>query len=185
MLTISSLVPNPEDLLALEVEELAGILLMHLNSREDGGAGLNHYNFFNDFRSNPVYPRHKDKVNLALMEAWDWLANEGFLAKRGDDYSRAGMFVTRRGQRMKSREDFAAFRKANLLPNPTGYSSNGSWRNRSRLELGRDCGIARKVRTKRRGAWALQEETIIGIQRFNLLKVIMCAIPVDRGVRLW
>jgi len=32
MITLSSLVPNADDLLALEVEEVAGVLLAHLNS---------------------------------------------------------------------------------------------------------------------------------------------------------
>ena len=107
------IVPNPEDLLSLEVEELAGVLLMHLNS---GEATLHHYNFFNHLRQHPVYGEGNEKVNQALMEAWDWLANEGFLAKQGDDHSKSQTFITRRGQRIKSREDFAAYRKANLLP---------------------------------------------------------------------
>ncbi|MSO21004.1 MAG: TIGR02391 family protein [Acidobacteria bacterium] len=115
-LTLNSLVPDPETLLALEVEELAGVLLMHLNSRDDRGADLHHSNFFVELRNYPIYPTRKDEVNRALMEAWDWLANEGFLAMRGDDHSRSGVFVTRRGQRLKSREDFAAYLKANLLP---------------------------------------------------------------------
>jgi len=117
-LAISSLVPDPQDILALEAEELAGILLIHLNSRGDGGADLHHYNFFNNLKSYPIYPNHKDseKVNRALMEAWDWLANEGFLARKGDDYSKSGMFVTRRGQRIRAREDLAAYSRASLLP---------------------------------------------------------------------
>src|SRR5712692_2142510 len=114
--SLQSLVPDPETLLALEVEELAGVLLMHLNSREDGGANLHHYNFFNDLRNTPIYPTRKDEVNRALMEAWDWLANEGFLAMRGDDSRKSATFITRRGKRLKSREDLAAYRKGNLLP---------------------------------------------------------------------
>jgi uncharacterized protein (TIGR02391 family) len=117
---LRSIIPDPEVLLSLEVEELAGVLLMHLNSRGDGGANLHQYNFFNEFRNNPVYgnrvKERDEKVNRAIMEAWDWLLHEGFLAKQGDDLTTAGTFVTRRGQRIKSRDDFAAFRKANLLP---------------------------------------------------------------------
>lgn len=116
MLEIRSIVPDPEALLALEVEELAGVLLMHLNSRGDGGADLHHYNFFNDLRNGPPYGKPDDRISRALMEAWDWLLHEGFLAKRGDDHTRAGTFVTRRGQRLKTRDDFDGYRKANLLP---------------------------------------------------------------------
>jgi hypothetical protein len=32
MISLSSLIPNADDFLALEVEELAGVLLVHLNS---------------------------------------------------------------------------------------------------------------------------------------------------------
>jgi uncharacterized protein (TIGR02391 family) len=114
---IREIIPDPDVMLSLEVEELAGVLLMHLNS---GSGQLHHYNFFNHFRNYPVYsdrqPDRDDKVNRALMEAWDWLLHEGFLAKQGDDSTRAGTFVTRRGKRIKSREDLASYRKGNLLP---------------------------------------------------------------------
>jgi hypothetical protein len=114
---LREIVPNPEDFLSLEVEELAGVLLLHLNSRSDQ---LHHYNFFVRLNSQPVYGaqyRNLDqRISRALMEAWDWLASEGFLAKQGDDSTGFIFFITRRGQRMKSREDFAAYRKANLFP---------------------------------------------------------------------
>jgi hypothetical protein len=52
--SLSSLVPSASDLLALEVEELAGVLLMHLNSYErvSGNSvyqhgSISHHNFFN------------------------------------------------------------------------------------------------------------------------------------------
>jgi uncharacterized protein (TIGR02391 family) len=50
------------------------------------------------------------------MEAWDWLCNEGFLARQATDSSKSLTFVTRRGQRIKSRDDFAAYQRANILP---------------------------------------------------------------------
>jgi uncharacterized protein (TIGR02391 family) len=112
---LDSIVPDAETMLELEVEELAGVLLLHLNSREDGDE-LHHYNFFNGIRNTPPYGKRDDRINRALMEAWDWLLYEGFLAKRGDDGSRAGTFVTRRGRRLKSRDEFNAYRQANLLP---------------------------------------------------------------------
>jgi hypothetical protein len=91
---IRTIIPDPDILLSLEIEELAGVLLMHLNN---GSGELHHYNFFNHLRDYPVYGERNEtrdeKVNRALMEAWDWLANEGFLAKRGDDSTRAGTFV--------------------------------------------------------------------------------------------
>jgi uncharacterized protein (TIGR02391 family) len=125
--SLSSLVPNATDLLALEVEELAGVLLMHLNSYE-GVHGNSVYqngqisqsNFLNaqtptGYGQKPEYGDHQPQVNRALMEAWSWLESEVFLI-RDPTQPAPWFFVSRRGQRLKSREDFEAYRKASLLP---------------------------------------------------------------------
>ena len=86
--SLSSLVPNVADFLALEVEDLAGVLLMHLNSYEglSGNTvyqhgGISHHNFFNSLSptsslTKPGYGDRQPEVNLALMEAWAWLQSE-------------------------------------------------------------------------------------------------------------
>ena len=102
---IAVLIPDANDLLALEAEELAGVLLLHLNGGGQGNAegSLHHYNFFNNLNNYPIYPdsdfHPRTKVNRALMEAWDWLLYEGFLAKQGGDSNRDQTFVTRRGHK--------------------------------------------------------------------------------------
>ena len=60
LISVSSLVPNAEDLLALEVEEVAGILLTYLNSASDdnGDSVVQHglisqNNFFGALNRNP------------------------------------------------------------------------------------------------------------------------------------
>jgi Protein of unknown function (Hypoth_ymh) len=55
-------------------------------------------------------------VNLALMEAWNWLENEGFLIRDAGQPQSLIFFLSRRAQRLRSVEDFAAYRKANQLP---------------------------------------------------------------------
>lgn len=114
--SISSLVPIVADLLALEVEELAGVLLMHLNDYDNAShlGGISYYNFFNA-PGRQDYGNRQPEVDLALMEAWAWLQSEGFLIKKATS---AGdwFFVSRRAKRLKSREDFAAYRKASILP---------------------------------------------------------------------
>jgi uncharacterized protein (TIGR02391 family) len=120
--SLSSLVPNAEDLLALEVEEITGVLLTHLNSY-GGDSGnsvvqrgrINQHNLFNTLDHQPEYPGRQPEVNQALMEAWSWLQGEGFLVR---DANQPGdwFFLSRRAQRLKSRDDFAAYRKASLLP---------------------------------------------------------------------
>jgi uncharacterized protein (TIGR02391 family) len=126
--SLSSLVPSAADLLDLEVEELAGVLLVHLNSREQVGGDsvyqhgkLGRSNFFNSLepsgfpRTEPEYGTRQPEVIRALLEAWAWLQNEGFLVP---DASSGGMWfiVSRRAQRLRSREDLESYRRSNLLP---------------------------------------------------------------------
>jgi uncharacterized protein (TIGR02391 family) len=119
---LSALIPNADDLLALEVEELAGVLLTHLNS---GGLNsgdsvvqrgrVSQNNFLRNLEGHPEYPGRQPEVNQALMEAWSWLQGEGFLIQ--DAHQPAGwFFLSRRAQRLKSQKDFGEYRKSNLLP---------------------------------------------------------------------
>ena len=91
--SLSSLVPNAVDLLALEVEELAGVLLIHLKSYE-GVSGnpvyqnglISEKNFLDaqeqrGHGQQPEYGNRQPQVNAALMEARSWLEREGFLIR--------------------------------------------------------------------------------------------------------
>jgi uncharacterized protein (TIGR02391 family) len=120
---LKSIVPDPKDLLSLEVEELGGVLLMHLNSF-DGHEGsvvqngrISQQNFYAENRAGhyPEHPSSRDRVDLALKEAWAWLQSEGFLVV-DPEVGRDWFFISRRGQRFKTREDLAAYRKVSLLP---------------------------------------------------------------------
>ncbi len=116
MKTIYSLLPDADALLALEPEELAGIVLEHLNSinpRETGG--LNRYNF-SLIHTYEKYPREKhQQIAQALMEAWAWLEREGMIAAKpaqdGD-----WVFVTRRGKRAANADGVKTYRDSSLLP---------------------------------------------------------------------
>ena len=81
--SLPSLVPIADDLLALDVEEIASVLLIHLNSYgSDSGStavqqgSISQHNFFNGLSYQPPYPGRQDEVNRALMEAWSWLQGE-------------------------------------------------------------------------------------------------------------
>jgi uncharacterized protein (TIGR02391 family) len=122
MVSISSLVPVADDLLQLEVEELAGVLLIHLNSCRQGDCTavqhglINRHNFFNDgLRSKkPEYGIQQEVVDSALAEAWGWLEGECLLVtKPGNE---PWLFVSRRGRQIRSRDDFASYLTAHLLP---------------------------------------------------------------------
>lgn len=126
-MTIATLVPNPDDLLALEAEELGGLLIEHLNalyprepSRHTNSDQPNRYNFFIGLRNEPPYPQASSqvqhKVALALMEAWSWLERENFIAVQPDFNSTNDYFITRRGRQVGSRASLETYRKADLLP---------------------------------------------------------------------
>jgi hypothetical protein len=119
---LSSLIPNADDLLALDVEELSGVLLTHLNSCGVNSGDsvvprglISQHNFLRNLEGHPEYPNRHPEVSQALMEAWSWLQGEAFLIP--DASQPAGwFFLSRRAQRLKSRTDFAEYRKATLLP---------------------------------------------------------------------
>src|ERR1039458_3993484 len=115
--SLSSLVPTVEELLSLEVEELAGMLLLHLIGYEETAkhnGGINYHNFFN-VRDRQDYESKQQEVNLALMEAMAWLRSAGLLVEKASSMG-SWFFISRRGKQIASREDFAAYRKAGLLP---------------------------------------------------------------------
>jgi len=104
--------------LALEPEELAGIVLEHLNSftREEGNNSCNRYNF-SGHQTVQEYPKeYWDQILCALMEAWSWLEKEGLIAPRPRETSGAWVFITRRGELLKRRTDFEVYRRDNAIP---------------------------------------------------------------------
>lgn len=90
---MASLVPNPDELLALPVKEQGRLILKLLSSNGEakneltgptGGGRVNRHNFFNragDFASRPKYGSRQKEVDESLMGAWAWLAGQGFLAE--------------------------------------------------------------------------------------------------------
>ena len=107
-------IPNPEDVLALEPEELAGAVLMWLNSRY----GLNKFarqtvGLANNSVSGYPY-QFQTQILRAIMEAWTWLEREGFLAP--DPGQEGWYFISRRGQRITQASQVADYRRGNLLP---------------------------------------------------------------------
>src|SRR5258708_22010595 len=126
-MNISTLVPNPQDLLSLEVEEVAGVLLEVLNQEypndqtpNSNGDQPHRHNFFNSLNHQPPYPTAeratKERVALALMEAWSWLERENFLVWQAGFHGTETYFITRRGRRVGSRIGMESYKNANLLP---------------------------------------------------------------------
>jgi uncharacterized protein (TIGR02391 family) len=105
-------IPDPEMLLSLEPEELAGVLLPIFQERDRTGC-LNRHNYINEFsQREEVYPRqYVDRVCRAIKEAIMWMMSAGLLAP--DDGNM--MFVTRRGKSLTTPDQFRDFRQASLL----------------------------------------------------------------------
>jgi hypothetical protein len=82
-MSIAKHLPDPEQLLALEPEELAGLLLQYLNALPPGEKNaLNRYNFSLRHTVQDYPAEYQDRISRALMEAWVWLEREGFLAPK-------------------------------------------------------------------------------------------------------
>lgn len=114
--SIFSLIPDPENLLALEPEELAGVVLEYFNSLPDGSRSqLNSHNFSLPPTVQDYPPDYRERIRRALMEAWSWLEREGLLVPEPGSQGN-WVFVSRRGQRLKKSSDVEAYRRANLLP---------------------------------------------------------------------
>ena len=140
------LLPNAEHLLSLEPEELAGPLLLSLLSlngdRSMRPEDIISFSTMSSVLTNIPESRKKDmdlnypsecqdKVLFALMEAWQWLQREGFVAPSPTDLSSicsAGTittyFITRRGLRVETPEDLESYHKVNLLPKGQLHPTN-------------------------------------------------------------
>jgi hypothetical protein len=107
---ITTTLPTVESVLALEPEELSPYLLEHLAANPDH---LHPGNFFNASVGTTVMAHYQNdgRVERALREAWSWLEREGVLVRK--EY---GYFISRRGERLRGRQDFQAFRRSNVLP---------------------------------------------------------------------
>ena len=122
------ILPDAEHLLSLEPEELAGPLLVSLENREQiNPEGIIAYDSMEheiNRNSHLKYPHgRREEVLFVLMEAWQCLVCEKFVAPRPTKLARSHnltttttYFVTRRGKKIETLEDFEAYRKADLLP---------------------------------------------------------------------
>jgi len=108
--------PAPEDLLQLEPEDIAPLLLEYLN--QGSGEPLNRHNFFNHGGSElTAYAGNRwDEVARAVTEAWMFLLREVRLAPQPGNPDPEFVFVTRRGKSLKDATDFQAYLRGNLLP---------------------------------------------------------------------
>jgi hypothetical protein len=120
MKRLSDLIPNYEDVLRLEPEQLAGVLLEILLEIDGSDRQFLHCgNFFNQFIAAQNYPIARGgDVAQATLEAWMWLEREGFLIPRLDNGIHGWVDLSRRAKKAANRNGVAVYRKASLLPFP-------------------------------------------------------------------
>jgi uncharacterized protein (TIGR02391 family) len=107
---ITQALPTVDAVLQLEPEELASYLLEHLAGNSNH---LNLHNLIDASVGSTLMKHYKqdERVEEALREAWAWLEREGLIVPRS-----YGHFISRRGKRIRSRQDFGAYRRSNVLP---------------------------------------------------------------------
>src|SRR5437870_216640 len=89
--------------LAIEPEELAGVLLVHLNSLPERDSSLNRHNFFHNPQNTfGAFPSEKRQaVADAFLEAWVWLEREGLIIPRIGAGHPDWISISRRGRKMQ------------------------------------------------------------------------------------
>lgn len=119
---IHQLILNPEDLLALEPEEVAPLLLQVICSGGGPTAqqALKRGNFLNPGSpTSPVRgypPAFHDRIYEVLAAAWAWLEREGMLLPAPGHQDPDWIYVSQRGRALLSKENFEAYRYSQMLP---------------------------------------------------------------------
>jgi uncharacterized protein (TIGR02391 family) len=117
MATLYDLLPDANSILALEPEELAGLALELISTSEPNSQSRLHPTSFSDSGTiGPYAQADREQIRFAMAEGWNWLVSEGLLAPTPGGNTNGWHFVTRRGKKIKNREDLAAYINSVMLP---------------------------------------------------------------------
>jgi uncharacterized protein (TIGR02391 family) len=116
-MNLSEVFPNPQDLLAVSPEDLAGVIL---EIADQGSAQLNMTAVVNGCREPAgrvgAYPQNvMRRVTVAIAEAFNWLQSQGLIIHDPEQHADYYL-ITRRGARLRSRQAVEDYRKAHILP---------------------------------------------------------------------
>jgi Protein of unknown function (Hypoth_ymh) len=116
--TLLSLFPKPEDVLALTPEDFGGVIIELMPPLLQNGmfnpAALMAQVYQVVGQSYP--PGSKRAVELAAAEAFSWLVTQGLLVSDPGQPSPGFYVPTRRVQNLRTRADVDAFQKGRILP---------------------------------------------------------------------
>jgi uncharacterized protein (TIGR02391 family) len=113
--TLHDLVPDTSTLFALEPEELAGIALELIHGQTNGPSRLHPQAFTDPSTLGPYPQHHRGQVAEVIYEGWHWLVQEGLLAPKPDDRN-DWHYLTRKGKKLRTKEDLTAYVNAVILP---------------------------------------------------------------------
>jgi len=116
-------IPDPDVLLQLTPEELGAKLLFLIRKRNPNGEKFNPYNYnlelwnYNTLPgSEPPYGSElREKITLALNEAWGWLIAQGLVILAMETISPDWYHLSRRALAFEDPKDFAKFAVARML----------------------------------------------------------------------
>lgn len=115
MSALSDRIPNVDDLLVLQPEEIGSIILNILINAESNSSNISNRNNFLSGNLLEEYPRNKHtSVKKVLMEGWSWLESEGLIAP-DPDQSGSWVFITRRGYKAVSPDVVNGYRNSNTI----------------------------------------------------------------------
>ena len=121
MITLTSVIPDVDVLVALAPEELADVILHLANKRRQND--LVHLQAFNsDIHGSPGasdgYPQNRKKeVELALAESWNWLSVQGLLIPEPGSSGNSGwMVLSRRARTILTNESFKSYARSVAFP---------------------------------------------------------------------
>lgn len=119
MPTLLALFPKPQDLLALEPEELAGVLIEIIPAvSQSAGFTINDLlaQLFSPHGMQGYYPPGiQREVAFTMAESLSWLETQGIIVLNPNQPA-AWYSLTRRGRTLKTRTDLEVFKKGRTLP---------------------------------------------------------------------
>lgn len=119
--TLPALIPDPEVLLSLATEELAGVLLRVTTSVVQNGL-VHSQSIYSQIYESPDgskgYPREKHReIELALGESWNWLTVQGLLiSDNGINGNGGWMRLSRKAKTMLEKDNFSDYARAVNFP---------------------------------------------------------------------
>src|SRR5215475_3820205 len=110
--TIYSIIPSQEELLKLDLEDVAAVIMESLNSIERLQLNRNDFAMRRTVQEYPL--AYQERLLKALIAGWGYLEREGLIAEMP---ARAGWyFITDKGKTIRNREDLNAYRASRMLP---------------------------------------------------------------------